>query len=86
MPNRARAASRPAPPLRSAISAIWAISARTGLPVTTARGSGVPSKATADARAKRARRRLAAPGWVFCSATTSGTRRSTAARPTATLA
>ncbi|MND08954.1 hypothetical protein D3C83_319300 [compost metagenome] len=57
-----------------------------GFPVTTARGSGVPSKLTALAFANRARRRLAAPGTAFCSATTSGTRRTTAASPTATLA
>ena len=54
--------------------------------MTTARGSGVPGKLTADAFAKRARSRLASPGAWFCSATTIGTRRSTAASPTATLA
>ena len=62
------------------------ISGRMGLPVTTACGSGVPSKLTALALAKRASRRLAAPGTAFCSATTSGTRRTTAASATATLA
>ena len=56
-----------------------ATSGRMGFPVTTARGRGVPSNDTALARAKRAVSRLTAPGTAFCSATTKGTRRSTAA-------
>ena len=61
-------------------------SGRTGLPVTTARGSGVSGNDTAQALANRATRRLAAPGAAFCSATTIGTRRITAARAHGTLA
>ena len=75
-PARARAAARS----RSRSTA--RISGRTGLPVTTARGRSVPGKETAAARAKRATRRLAAPGTAFCSATTIGMRKSTAARRT----
>ena len=61
-------------------------SGRTGLPVTTARGSGVSGNETAHALANRPAKRLAAPGRAFCSATTIGTRRTTAARVHGTLA
>ena len=61
-------------------------SGRTGLPVTVARRSGVPGNDTAHAWANRLTSRLAAPGRAFCSATTTGTRRSTAARAQGTLA
>jgi hypothetical protein len=61
-------------------------SGRTGLPVTTARGRGVPGNDTAHALANRPTSRLAAPGVAFCSATTTGMRRSTAARAHGTLA
>ncbi len=59
---------------------------RTGLPVTTARGRGVPGNDTAHALANRLTSRLAAPGVAFCSATTMGMRRSAAARAQGTLA
>ena len=51
----------------------------TGLPVTTARGRSVSANGTAHALANRPTRRLAAPARAFWSATTSGTRQSTAA-------
>ena len=62
------------------------IRARTGFPVSSARGRGVPANETAQTRANRPRRRLAAPGTAFCSATRSGTRRATAASPQGMLA
>ncbi len=59
---------------------------RTGFPVSTARGRGVPSNDTAEARATRAAQRLAAPGTAFCSATTIGTRSRAAASTQPALA
>ncbi len=59
---------------------------RTGVPVTTARGSGVSSHPTAQARAKRPRSRLAAPGTASTFTSTRGTPRSTAAAEAARLA
>ena len=65
---------------------IASTSGRTGFPVTTARGRGVSGNDTAHALAHRPTSRLAAPGAAFCSATTIGTRRITAARAHGTLA
>ena len=59
---------------------------RTGVPVTTARGSGVPGHPTALARAMWPKSRLAAPGTASTLTSTSGTRRRTAAADGATLA
>ena len=74
-PSSARAAPRPEAERSTART-----SGRTGLPVTTARGNDVPSKATAAAAANLPATRLAAPGTAFDSATISGTRSTTAAR------
>src|SRR5581483_11902588 len=54
-------------------------SSRTGVPVSTDLGRPVPSNATALAFAHRAASRLAAPGTALASATTRGTRSTSAA-------
>ncbi len=59
---------------------------RTGVPVTTACGSGVPSQPTAAARANGPSRRLAAPGTASTFTSTSGTRQANAATEAGRLA
>ena len=59
---------------------------RTGVPVTVARGSGVPGKATAEAAAKRPSTRWTRPGTASMFTSTSGTRRATAAAAAGKLA
>ena len=66
MPSSWRAAARP--PTRSTSRIDW----RTGAPVTTARGSGDPGNATADAAALLAASRLARPGVRSYETTTIG--------------
>ena len=61
------------PPSRSpSAAAAAAISGRSGLPVTVARGRSVPANDTALAVANRRSTRLTAPARTFCSTTTSG--------------
>ena len=62
------------------------ISGRTGVPVTTARGSGFPGHPTALARANRPNSRLAAPGTASTLTRTRGTPETTAARAAGRLA
>jgi hypothetical protein len=75
-----RAASRPD------VRSTWRIARRTGAPVTTARGNGESSKATAEAAAKRAVRALARPGRRSNETTRTGTRRRRAANTAGRLA
>ena len=74
---------RTGPPRRAVTGAI---SGRTGVPVTTARGSGVPSQPTALAAANRPSSRLAAPGTASTLTSTRGTRWTTAPTEPARLA
>ncbi len=80
-PSAARPARRP-PAERSSPAS----SGRTGVPVTTARGISVPSKATAFAAAKRPKRPLTAPGTASVLTETTGTRVTSAATPAGKLA
>ena len=68
---RARPGLRPGPPGSRRTPAICG---RTGVPVTTARGNGVPSQPTALAAANLPSSRLAAPGTASTLTSTSGTR------------
>ena len=69
--------------LEDLIRTIWG---RTGVPVTTARGSGFPSHPTALAAANRPSSRLAAPGTASTLTSTSGTRWTSAPTEPARLA
>ena len=81
MPNAARAADRCGPD-RSTSRITW----RTGAPVSSARGSGEFSNATAHAAARRAASRLARPGVRSYDTTTSGTPKRRAAKTAGMLA